>query len=298
MRAATAAAEPAEEPPGVWPRCHGLCVGAGSRYANSVVAVLPRITAPAARSRATDAASRSGRVWKCGRAPAVVGMPATWKMSFTPPGTPCSGPSARPARTSSSRCRAAARAPASSTCTHAFNPPSSARMRARHASTRSADASMRSRTARAASATPSAVGSAEGIEHLRDHLEAAEGRHQVGTRVAPAHLVHESLRHLDTGAQRLVARIAQARAHVVGDGDAGHLVVQELGVTEAVQRHDADEHGRRSAARALEEAVEGGEVVDGLRLQPARTRVHLAAHPLDLAVSVLRGGIERRTHAE
>jgi hypothetical protein len=50
MEAATAAAEPLEEPPGV---CSGLCglrVLPGEKYAHSVVTVLPRITAPAARS--------------------------------------------------------------------------------------------------------------------------------------------------------------------------------------------------------------------------------------------------------
>ncbi len=57
MRAATAAAEPEEEPPGVCAVFHGLRVGPGSKYANSVVCVLPRMTAPAARSRATAAAS-------------------------------------------------------------------------------------------------------------------------------------------------------------------------------------------------------------------------------------------------
>src|SRR5256885_3910216 len=50
MPVATAAAEPLEDPPGV---CAGLCgfrVLPGARTANSVVTVLPMITAPAARS--------------------------------------------------------------------------------------------------------------------------------------------------------------------------------------------------------------------------------------------------------
>src|SRR5439155_34256 len=106
MRAAMAAAEPADEPPGVWPRFHGFRVGAGSRYANSVVTVLPRMIAPAARRRATAAASAPGRVWAKGLAPPVVGMPATSKMSFTPTGTPCSGPRSFPARASARRSRA------------------------------------------------------------------------------------------------------------------------------------------------------------------------------------------------
>ena len=57
-----AAAEPADEPPGVWAVFHGFRVGAGSRYANSVVTVLPTMIAPAARSRATAVESTAGRV--------------------------------------------------------------------------------------------------------------------------------------------------------------------------------------------------------------------------------------------
>src|SRR5258707_12165053 len=41
MPAATAAAEPLEEPPGVWPGWCGLRVLPGVRVANSVVTVLP-----------------------------------------------------------------------------------------------------------------------------------------------------------------------------------------------------------------------------------------------------------------
>src|SRR5215470_1014109 len=58
--AATAAAEPLEEPPGVCPELCGLRVFPGVRVANSVVTVLPMITAPAARSSDATAASRDG----------------------------------------------------------------------------------------------------------------------------------------------------------------------------------------------------------------------------------------------
>ena len=54
MPAPTAAAEPLDEPPGVWSRLCGFAVEAGCAYANSVVAVLPTISAPAARSREDD----------------------------------------------------------------------------------------------------------------------------------------------------------------------------------------------------------------------------------------------------
>src|SRR5580704_18202449 len=55
--AATAAAEPLLEPPGVWPGARGLPVGPGENIANSVVAVLPAISAPAALSLRTASAS-------------------------------------------------------------------------------------------------------------------------------------------------------------------------------------------------------------------------------------------------
>ena len=57
MPAATAAAEPLEEPPGVCAVLCGLHVGPGRVVANSVVTVLPKITAPAARKRDTTVAS-------------------------------------------------------------------------------------------------------------------------------------------------------------------------------------------------------------------------------------------------
>ncbi len=92
MRAATTAAEPEEEPPGVCATFHGLPVGLGSMRAKVVVVTLPRITAPAARSRATEAASVPGRRWAKAAAPARVGIPATSKMSLSATGTPWSGP--------------------------------------------------------------------------------------------------------------------------------------------------------------------------------------------------------------
>jgi len=61
MKSATAAAEPADETPGVRFRSCGLRVMVGQGQANSVVRALPRMTAPCWRSRATVAESFSGR---------------------------------------------------------------------------------------------------------------------------------------------------------------------------------------------------------------------------------------------
>jgi hypothetical protein len=57
MPAATAAADPLELPPGVCSKLRGLRVGAGVRYANAVVCVLPSRIAPRRRNDVTMAAS-------------------------------------------------------------------------------------------------------------------------------------------------------------------------------------------------------------------------------------------------
>src|SRR5680860_1227837 len=65
-RAATAAADPPEEPPGTRPRSQGFIVGPNAEFsvddpmANSSMFVLPMITASAARNRATTVASYGG----------------------------------------------------------------------------------------------------------------------------------------------------------------------------------------------------------------------------------------------
>src|SRR5690348_4875785 len=75
--AATAAAEPLLDPPGVcWKEC-GLRVGPGVKYANSVVTVFPSISAPADLSRATLSASEPVNAEAGRRLPAWVGHPST-----------------------------------------------------------------------------------------------------------------------------------------------------------------------------------------------------------------------------
>src|SRR5690349_11039092 len=80
----TAAADPEEEPPGVWAALAGLVVGPGWLPANSVVTVLPRTTAPAARARATAAESDLGRCPAQIGEPYAVGVPAVSSTSLTP----------------------------------------------------------------------------------------------------------------------------------------------------------------------------------------------------------------------
>src|SRR5699024_922784 len=96
--AATAAAEPPEEPPGVWPGFQGLRVvpnaapSVNGHWPTSGVFVLPTTTAPAARNLRTTSAS-----WPAaGKSPAqpnAVGTPARSVSSLTAIGTPRSGAS-------------------------------------------------------------------------------------------------------------------------------------------------------------------------------------------------------------
>ena len=94
--AATAAAEPLLDPPGVRRRSCGLRVPRGSVAANSVVTVLPTMTAPASRSAATLAPSRLDRQPANNGEPFSVGMSAVSMMSLMPSGMPSIGERCRP----------------------------------------------------------------------------------------------------------------------------------------------------------------------------------------------------------
>src|SRR5258705_7243234 len=96
--AAPAAAEPLLEPPGVRLTSHGLRVPRGSVAANSVVTVLPTMTAPAERKAATDAASLYERQPANRGDPISVGMSAVSMMSLMPIGMPSIGESGMAAR--------------------------------------------------------------------------------------------------------------------------------------------------------------------------------------------------------
>src|SRR5258707_8078463 len=104
--AATAAAEPLDEPPGVRDGFHGFRVTpqafvlAKLTMPNSGAAVLPTGTAPAARRRATSMSSfATGGPPLYQSDPCDVGMPAQSCRSFTPRGTPASGPGSPPLAT-------------------------------------------------------------------------------------------------------------------------------------------------------------------------------------------------------
>src|SRR5690606_36053973 len=87
IAAATAAAEPLEEPPGVWARLCGLRVGPGSRNAYSAVTVLPSGMAPARARRSTLAPLKAAALSSLAGEPQRVGIPAAMMTSLTPKGT-------------------------------------------------------------------------------------------------------------------------------------------------------------------------------------------------------------------
>ncbi len=134
---ATAAAEPLLEPPGVRAVSHGLHVSRGSVAANSVVTVLPTMTAPASRNAATLAPSRSLRNPANSGEPFWVGISMVSMMSLTPIGMPSIGESGLPERQRSVDSSAAVRAAARLRVTNApivgSQASSAARQRSRNA---------------------------------------------------------------------------------------------------------------------------------------------------------------------
>ncbi len=153
MQAATAAAAPLDDPPGERDASCGFVVGPALPIAYSVDTVVPRITAPAARSRATTGASRVGTRSSWIEVPQAQCRFATSMISFTATGTPCNAPR----RSLGVRSRARASASAASGATRsrkARTRGSDDAMRARHADTRSSERSSPRPIAAAASATP------------------------------------------------------------------------------------------------------------------------------------------------
>src|SRR5829696_4862594 len=98
MRAATAAADPPLDPPGVRVTSQGFFVGPSEEFsvdepiANSSRLVLPMMIAPACSRRSTTVALYGGikpaRIFD----DAVVGTPAVHMLSLIAIGTPCMGP--------------------------------------------------------------------------------------------------------------------------------------------------------------------------------------------------------------
>src|SRR5215472_6573594 len=142
--AATAAAEPPDEPPGTLVVSHGLRdvpypeFSVDEPIANSSMFVLPISTAPAFRSRLVIVDSYGGCQPSRMRDPQVVGMPTVVNRSLTATGTPASGPSGSPAARLRSISRACASASSPATCRNARTLPSTDPIRSRWAAVTSA----------------------------------------------------------------------------------------------------------------------------------------------------------------
>src|SRR3954454_22751506 len=97
-RAATAAAEPPEEPPGTSFRSQGFLTGPyqlvslDDPMANSSMLVLPSVTMPAASSFSTTVASYGDTKLSSMREPQLVLIPAVQKMSLCASGSPVRAP--------------------------------------------------------------------------------------------------------------------------------------------------------------------------------------------------------------
>ena len=118
--AATAAAEPDDEPPGVRAGSKGLVVAPGCEPPSSAVTVLARITAPAWRSAQTAALSRLGKLPFIATQPISVGISLVSSRSLMAIGMPSIGDNGAPAFQRSVLASAVARAPASFIAVKAF----------------------------------------------------------------------------------------------------------------------------------------------------------------------------------
>ena len=110
--AAVADAGPADDPLELCVRFHGFLVPPRNQLppcANKPVDSFAISTAPASRNRTTTSASSSITRFSKSALPHVVGVPFTAKRSFTPHGSPCSGPRDFPAFNSASILAASAR---------------------------------------------------------------------------------------------------------------------------------------------------------------------------------------------
>ncbi len=134
MRAATAAAEPEDEPPALRAGSKGLVVAGGWAPPSSAVAVLPRTTAPACRNAHTAALSRLGKLPRKASQPIWVGMSLVSSRSLMPMGMPSMSESGRPAFQRTVLASATSRAPCSFRATKALTAGSRSLMTSRQRS--------------------------------------------------------------------------------------------------------------------------------------------------------------------
>ena len=138
---------------------------------------------------------------------------------------------------------------------------------------------------------------ADAPHQLRRLLVAPEAGHDVGALDERAHLVEQRQGRLQADLRAPLPGRRHGGAHLVGDGDAGHLVMEELGVARGVQRQHAQQHRPRQSVApasrgALHEALPLGRGVDGLGHDEMRAGLDLAGQALDLAIEVGGGRVQ------
>ena len=171
--AATAAAEPPPDPPGMRSRSHGLWVGPNAECSVELThGELVHVGLAEHHEAGVAQPADHGRVVRRHASPRASatrrssGCPSVAMTSLSASGTPASGPSCSPAPRRASSRRAVSRAPSASTCRNACTSPSTAAIRARCASVTSSgarlaggDGARRSRQRSAGSGRRSARGS-------------------------------------------------------------------------------------------------------------------------------------------
>jgi len=181
--AATAAPLPPLEPAALRSVSQGLRVipndgpSVSPMIASSGRFVLPRITAPAARSRRTSSPSRAAGVLLAA-VPQVVTSPARSSESLTAIGTPRSGRCASPAARRASACSASASARSRRTVRKAFSCGSIRSMRSRYSSVSSREETSPERISSAWRTTPA---NASSCPFMGRRIYASPGRWWAGT---------------------------------------------------------------------------------------------------------------------
>src|ERR1700694_1747156 len=116
---------------------------------------------------------------------------------------------------------------------------------------------------------------AQPADQLGDDFIASEGRHQVDALDEGPGVVEELARLLQALGDSVFTGFAHALAKRLRDDDTGDLVVHELGVSRRLQRKHTEQKWDGQWSGLLEEALEGGEVVEGLGHRDVGTRLDL-----------------------
>ena len=147
-------------------------------------------------------------------------------------------------------------------------------------------------------------GRARLLDEFGSEVVAPEGRDDVGA----LHLIMHGGQQLAGDAQALArgvrAGVSEAfDESAAGYVDAGHFVVQELRMLDAVERHQAHQHGQaqglvRDCLVAFVETGDAFRLEDGLAEREAGTTIQLALQHANLALRVGSAHVECTAYGE